>query len=172
MKVEKLSRSAVALVSIYAIVYAAFSYVLYRGGHAPTRASPMFSVEDQYLGQAVLLVPMTFLAWALFGGTAHAVARGLGGNGELRETVARLGIAWALPMLVAFVLPDVLVYALLGFDGLAPAMAYYAPVALLAVAIASVFAVRRAHEISTARAAIAAIVGGVVLAAVHGPWLR
>ncbi|MEQ9502199.1 MAG: YIP1 family protein [Deltaproteobacteria bacterium] len=165
-------RRTALLVAGYAAVYAGFCLWIHAGGHTPSAPSPLVSPSKQYLVQAVLLVPASLLIWGLVGATVHAVARALGGHGDRAATLAEVGRAWAAPTLVVFVLPDVVTYAVGGFEAIAKTTRLTAPLTLVLVCVLMHFAVRRTHGLSGLRAALAVVAGIVVLGALHGPWLR
>lgn len=160
------------LVAVYAAVYAAFCLWIHADGHTPSAPSPFVAPSQQYLVQAVLLVPASLLIWTVVGATVHAVARALGGEGDRTATLAEVGRAWAAPTLVVFVLPDVVTYAVAGFDALGRTMRLTAPLTLVLVGVSMHFAVRRTHGLSGLRTTLAVLTGIVVLGALHGPWLR
>ncbi len=165
-------RRAALLVGVYAVVYASFCLWIHAGGHTPSAPSPWVSPSKQYLVQAVLLVPASLVIWTVVGATVHAVARALGGQGDRAATLAEVGRAWAAPTLVVFVLPDVVTYAVSGFDAIGRTTRLTGPLTLVLVCVSMHFAVRRTHGLSGPRAALAVVAGVAVLGALHAPWLR
>lgn len=111
-------------------VWALFCLGLDAAGHAPTRAP----LPRWYRVQAVLLVP-TLLLWGL----AYAAIAGRLARADLRGP---LGVALGVPLLLGFVVPDVVVYAVGGFDALWPAMLGYGAAAVAWSLGASVAATR------------------------------
>ena len=133
-------------------------------GHAPTRAP----LPRWYLLQAALVVPWLLLMGAVYAGLAGLIARRFGALGDLAGPLrATLG----LPLLVGFVVPDALVWAFFGFEGLWPAMVYYGLTTVVWSITAGVVAVRRAGGLSLGRAVAVvvpawlaqALVGALVL---------
>jgi hypothetical protein len=141
--------------------YVALSLALAWQGAEPRRL--LLPVPHYYLFQAVILFPLFVGLVALFVG----VTRGLSGEPSRAAApeawVDALAPAYAWPLLVAFVLPDLAVTLLLGHEHLAAAMRYYAPVAPLLVLAASVRAVRRLGA-PWLRAILAPLVGLVAQA--------
>jgi hypothetical protein len=101
--------------------WAVFCFALDWAGHAPTRAP----LPRWYRIQGALLVP-----WMVLVGTVYAtLAQKLSGSEEDRR--GALMVSLGLPIGVGFVLPDIAVYALGGFDALWPAMAVYGGLTVL-----------------------------------------
>jgi hypothetical protein len=151
-----LGRNAILLLSA---LWAALCLVLFAGGFRPTRGVAFIPQPQHYLWQAVLLPSVLVFAWLVGAGVADAVGRALGGSPALAGLRTTLGLAWAVPIGVLFVVPDLLVLILAGHAALAPAMLWYAPAALLWAAVLGHLAVRRCTGLGTAAAAV------VVLAA-------
>ena len=122
-----MTRGRIALLAC-GLVWAAFCLALDAQGHEPTRAP----LPRWYRLQAALLVPWLLLAGELY--ARLAVRLGAPEADPLRWNLG-------LPLLVAFVLPDILVWQLWGFDALFPAMLGYGAVAVLWSVVASVRAV-------------------------------
>lgn len=151
--------------------YVALSLVLAWQGAEPRRL--LLPVPRYYVFQAVILFPLFVGLVALFVG----ITRRLSGVEEPSSTcdpdrwVDALAPAYAWPLLVAFVLPDLAVTLLLGHDQLAAAMRLYAPIAPLLVLAASVRAVR-ALGASWPRAVVAPLLGLVAQALAGSVVLR
>jgi hypothetical protein len=156
-------------VLIYALIYSGFCFLLDAGGHQPSFGA---LTDRHYLLQAVLLVPAMLLLWLVQSWVAHRIGRALGGRATLPDLTRAMAPAIAIPMLLLFVLPDLIVYLLLGFDAIAEAMRFYAPLALAARLAWTTAAIRRAHAISTPRSVIPALAALVVEALATAPWLR
>ncbi len=163
---------AALLVALYASVYAAFCLWLATDGHAPSAASPLLDRETHYRMQAMLLVPVSMIAWLAVGATVYAVARALGGTGPRDATIALVGRAWAGPTLALFVVPDIATYAARGFDAIAVTTRWTAPLTLIVLAVWLFRGLRREHRLGGARSALAVFAGVVLLGLLHGPWLR
>lgn len=110
--------------------WALFCLALDATGHEPTRAP----LPRWYRVQAVLLLPLMHLWGWVLAAIAGRLAR--------RDLRGPLGVALGLPLLLGFVVPDVLVFALGGFDALWPAMLGYGSAAVVWSVGASVAATR------------------------------
>ena len=156
-------RRAGLAVLLYASLHAGLSAILFIDGHRPTFGALS---ESHYLLQAILLFPMSAVAWLAFGATHHAIAR----PGRARmETVAAMGPAVFLPLALLYVLPDLVGYTIGGFAALAPTARIFAPIAL---SVAIIGAVRSGGDASFGRRISATCVGFVAFALVMTPWLR
>jgi hypothetical protein len=148
--------------------YVALSLVLAWQGAEPRRL--LLPVPRYYVFQAGILFPLFVGLVALF----VAITRRLSGVSAAHSPepwVDVLAPAYAWPLLVAFVLPDLAVTLLFGHDQLAAAMRLYAPIAPLLVLAASVRAVR-ALGASWPRAVVAPLVGLVAQALAGSLVLR
>ena len=154
------------------VLHALFCLLLDAGGHAPSRVLLPIPRERYYLAQAAFVLPLYLGLWLLAGLSAHSLARALGGRGKLRGTLAAMGPAYAAPLIVAFVLPDLLLFALLGFEALGRAMRVYAPLAALLALAACALAVEAGARVEKGRAALAAFGGLLLQALVGGAFLR
>ena len=149
--------------TVLGLVYAGFSFALGYAGHTPAQAILPIPLEAYYFVQAALLPPLFVVLWGI---VATVVRLFLGGG-----AAAALGWAYAVPWGLAYVGPDIAVYLVAGFDALAPAMRWFAPVAVLWTWALTAPAVRVVHRrgwgASIAVAFVAllaqAMVGGVVL---------
>jgi hypothetical protein len=146
--------------------------VLHLAGHAPRAGIPGLGREGHYLRQALFVVPLYIVLFWLGGLVAHAVARRFSGLGSRDASLAIFGVAYAVPMTVLFLIPDVAVFLTLGFGAMGKAMRWYAPVAALACVWLGAVGLSRAHNIGTGRAALASLAGFVVQALVGGFFLR
>ena len=141
-------------------------------GHAPSVTLVPIPAESYYAAQALFVVPVVLAQYAVLGAVAHAMARALGGSGEQRDTLARLGPAFALPILLVLVIPDAVVLAAAGFDALGALVRITAPLLALTTWALATMAVRRACRLSTGRGALAALTGLIAQAALGAPLLR
>lgn len=128
--------------------------------------------EHYYLLQAAFTVPLLLGTWGLLGLVAHTLARALSGTGTLRSTVAATGYAYAVPVLFLFVLPDWVVFLGFGFQALAPAMRFYAPLAAVATWLLTAISIHDAHGLGRGRAIFTAWVALLVQAAAGATLLR
>lgn len=149
-----------ALVLAQGLVHAGLSLWLWSDGHRPTRPPPL-GLDEPYLAQALYVAPLYVAAWAL----ASLAAAKVQGR-RFHDTAGPVGLATALPALVATLLPDVVVYAWKGFDALGPLFRVAAPLTLVVTVIALAVALRGPRR---ALAVVAALLAqGVVVA----PWVR
>jgi hypothetical protein len=128
--------------------------------------------ESYYAWEAVFVVPVRVAMALAFAGSAHAIARKLGGSGTFEDTFDRGARALALPFLSLWLLPDVALYLTGGFERLTEGVRFTAAASSLGTLVLAVLAVRRAHALSTGRAIVAALVGLVAQAVLGAPWLR
>ncbi len=122
-----------------------------------TRGLPV-AADRYYLVAAFYIIPLVIGLWQVYGRVAHAVS---GAPGTADDTLAALARPWAVPLTVAFVVPDLVVLIGWGHAALAPAMIYYAPVAVLSVVVWSVIALR-ARQVGTGRAVAAVLAAAIV----------
>jgi hypothetical protein len=163
---------AIALVAAAGLAWALLCAWLALEGHAPSVTLVPIPRESYYAAQALFVVPVVLAQYAVLGSVAHAMARALGGSGQRRATFAWLGPAFALPILLVLVIPDVLVLATAGFDALAALVRVTVPLLALTTWVTATVAVRRACSLSLGRAALAALVGLIAQAALGAPLLR
>lgn len=128
--------------------------------------------ESYYAWEAVFVLPVRLAMAGTFALAAHQSAKRLGGTGSLGETFDRGAFALALPFLLLWWLPDVVLYATGGFDALSRAVRLLAPLSSLVTAALSVRALRAAHDLSLGRATLAALAGLIAQALVGAPLLR
>jgi hypothetical protein len=149
-----LGRNAVLVV---AVVWAALSLLLFAGGYRPTRGVAFIPHAQHYLWQAVLLPSLLVFGWLVGAGVADAVARAFGGRPALAALRATLGLAWAVPIGVLFLVPDLLVVVTRGHAALAAAMVWYAPAALLWTCALGYQAVRATTRLPVLQAALVVV---------------
>jgi len=128
--------------------------------------------ESYYAWEAVFVLPLRVAMALAFAGSAHAIARKLGGSGTFEDTFHRGARALGLPFLALWLLPDVALYATGGFDRLGAGVRVTAAVSSFGTLVLAVLAVRDAHALSTGRAIAAALVGLVAQAVLGAPLLR
>jgi Yip1 domain len=165
-------REGRAAMLVLGIAHAGFSLLLYLAGHAPRMGIPGFPREPHYLWQAIFIIPLYIALFWIGGLVAHAVARRFSGSGNRDASLAVFGVAYALPMIVLFVIPDLIVFLTLGFTAIGKAMRWYAPLAASTCVWLGALGLSRAHNIGKGRAAIAALTGFVIQAIVGGVFLR
>jgi hypothetical protein len=151
-------------VGLLGVLYAAFSLMLHRAGI--TARAVWLPIEPQryYLAQAVFVVPLLAASCWLFVAIAWALS-GARRAASLPRAFQLLGVTWALPVLVLFLVPDLAVYLVAGHAALAPAMRVYGPLAPLGIVVASALALRGAFAVPRGRA-VAAVVAALIAQAV------
>ena len=154
------------------LAWSVLSAILWADG-APARAV-LLPVEPRayYGAQAIFVGPWLALLGSLFALVAGAVARALGGVATLRATWSSLVPVWALPLLLLFVVPDLVVVLALGREHLPRAMRFYAPLAPIVITVLATRRLRALHVVTTPRAITAVLVGLVVQAVVGALLLR
>lgn len=157
---------------ILGIIHAGFSLQLYLAGHSPRMGIPGLTRENHYLLQAIFIIPLYFFLFWMGGRIAHVIACRLSGSGSRHASLAVFGVAYAIPMTVLFLVPDVAVFLMLGFGAIGKAMRWYAPIAALACVWLAAMGLSRLHGIGAGRATIAALAGFVAQALVGGFFLR
>jgi hypothetical protein len=165
-------RAGAAAMGIFGLAYAGFVLALYLRGHRPTFTGNPIPAASYYLWQALFLPPLLLALWWLYGAVAQGLCRLAGGTGSRRATLATLGFAYAVPMTLGYVLPDVLVFAVQGHGALAGAMRWYAPVALVWSLALAALALRAVHGIGLVRTVPTALAAFVLQALVGGTLIR
>lgn len=152
------------------LLYAAFCTLLYMDAQQPSFTGIPIPAEHYYFAQTLFIIPLLLLGWRVFTAITARIApvpsdRRLALN-EL------LGRAYGAPLILLYLLPDLIVYHLYGFDALAPAMRIYAPLCLIAILILSTRALRRLTDIPLPRALLAASAGFFANALLVGTFVR
>ncbi len=161
---------AVAVAQLGA-VWAAFCAALFAGGHSPSFSLLPIAVGRYYLWQALFVIPLTLALWWVMCTVAARVA---GANTAERKaaTFAALGYAYAGPLIIAFLLVDIAIYAMLGFAAMGRLIRFYAPIAPLWAVVAGTLCLRAALSLNTGRALAAVVSGMLVQALIGGVFLR
>lgn len=150
----------VAAPLVLGVAWAALMALLAAGGHRPSAAHGLPMSADRYYAVAALyLAPLCVALWWLLAAVTHRAARRLGGHADAAALRAALGPAWALPLLLALVLPDIAVYLAAGHAALATALPFYAPLAVISCAVACTRATARVTGLGAGRAFTAAAAG-------------
>ncbi|MFT7623696.1 MAG: hypothetical protein ACI9WU_002879 [Myxococcota bacterium] len=153
-------RSAVASVLGLGAAWSSLYAALAAGGHAPSSDRGLFVSADSYYQVAIILIlPTVVLLWQILGRVSCVVGYRLGGRCGYPNVLAALGPAWALPILLLFIVPDFVVLGTLGFDALGPSMRYYAPLVPLVILAACTHRMAAATSLSYGRAFIAVLAG-------------
>ena len=166
------AREGQAAMLVLGAVHAFFSLLLHLAGHFPRMGIFGLARQDHYLYQALFVIPLYFVLYWIGGFVAHATACRLSGSGSRQASLAVFGVAYAVPMIVLFLIPDIAVFLTLGFEAIGKAMRWYAPVAAIACVSLGAVGLSRLHGIKTGRAAAAAFAGFVAQALVGGFFLR
>lgn len=167
----RLPRAALAVLAV-GVLWSVFSLVLANDGNAPSRVLVPIARQHYYVAQALFVLPLLALQWAVCSLVSFRVARALGGGGSFGATLERLGFALALPLLLLFLLPDVVCYALSGFSSLGKLVRVTGPLTFVVTLWAATRALRRVHGLSRSRALAAACAGVLAQAALGAPFLR
>jgi hypothetical protein len=154
------------------VLYAGFALLLHLGGHAPSVTLVPIARERYYLWQSVFVAPLFVALWLIYGGVAHGLSRLAGGRGTGGATLAVIGIGYAAPLALLFVVPDLVVYLVAGHGALGKAMRFYAPAAVIGCVALCAAGLREVHGISRGRAVVIALMGLLVQASVGGVLLR
>jgi len=158
---------------VLGVVWAGFAAWLAADGHQPTMARGLPVPADRYYATAAMyLAPLWLALTLLTAAVAHGAARMLGGSGRWRSTLSAVGPAYTLPLLVVYLIPDIVVYATVGHGGLAVVLRFGLPLAVAGVTVRTTQAVSAAHGLGIRRALVAALVAGLVQAAPFGLLIR
>lgn len=125
------SKLAVIAAASTTAVYSAFVLILYLGGHQPSFTGNPIPPESYYLWQAIFLwlwLPMAFAVNVL---VAQGMLHLFGDPRPLKTTASTLPITLAMPLLVAYLTPEIIAYAVAGHDALIAVMRIAAPITLL-----------------------------------------
>lgn len=152
--------------------WAAFCAVLADAGHQPSFVGLPIEPASFYRYQSVFITPLLIGGWLLMSLTAHHAGKALNGTGTFRGTAAAAGLGYGLSILLLFVLPDLLVYAVGGFAELGLVFRLSAPLCALWVIVMTTASIRAAHELSWARSIVAALCGVLAQGLLVGTWVR
>ena len=169
------TREGRAAMLVLGVAHGAFSLLLYLSGHAPRFGVPGLARSHHYLLQAFFAVPLFLLLWWVGGSVAHAVARRVappGGEDKRAASLAVFGVAYAVPMTLLFIVPDIAVHLAFGFSAIGKAMRYYAPLAALGCLALGTMGFSRAHHLSTRAALLSAFAGFLVQGILGSFFLR
>lgn len=159
-------------VGLAGVLWTLLSSWLALDGQKPSGPTLLVGAEHHYLVQAALLLPLLLVAWKLFGFFTAQLARRLGGEGDGRALEAALGLTLGVPLLVLFVIPDLVMYAVGGFLELGFLLPLTGPVTALWIALLSVSAVRAIAALSWSRAFAASALGFLPAALLLGLFVR
>jgi hypothetical protein len=165
-------RAAMTAVIGSGVLWAGLCLLLWRGGHAPSRALIPVPANGYYLAQALWVVPALLVCWAALGVSAHGLSRLAGGGGARTSMLACAGFAYAVPLAGLFVIPDLVAYSLFGFASLGKLVRITGLLLALAEWALMTRAVMAVHGLGWARAVPVALAALVVQALVGAPFLR
>lgn len=163
---------AAASVAVAGGCWAVLCLLLARAGHAPSATLLPLPATSYYRWQAAFVVPLLLAQWLATAAIAHRLARALGGASRFAAIASALGPALAAPLLVVFVIPDLVVFATAGFAALAILVRATGPLLLLTTVALVTIALRAATSLSRGRAAFAAVIAVLLPAAVAALLLR
>lgn len=140
-----------------AAIWSAFSMALSFAGHQPSGPSP-FPPEMHYGLQAALL-PIAFV-FAFFG-ASKVIRSALGAVGEAPDAI-RLATTWSAyavcgSVVVAFLVPDIVVYSTDGFAALGPLLKTTGPAVVVTSIVSVAMALKRMSNVTWARASITSL---------------
>ena len=161
------ARSGASAIALLGIAWSALLILLWSGGHAPSFVLLPIAPESYYVLQALVMLPLLTGLWWIHSEVAHRLCRAAGGSGAEGGVRTALGFAYAAPMLVAHVLPELVAYAAGGWTLIAMVGRVSLPLASLWVWALSAAALRVAHRVSLP-VAIGASLAGLVLQAIAG----
>ncbi len=128
--------------------------------------------SNYYLGQALWVIPVLLFGWVVVGGACHLLSRWAGGKGTRASMLACAGYAYAVPLAVVFVIPDIVAYLGFGFASLARLVRVTGLVLVVAEWALMSRAVVAAHQLAWSRAVPIALLALLVQAVLVGPVLR
>lgn len=141
------ARSGASAVAVLGIAWSALLIALWSGGHAPSFVLLPIAREHYYALQALAMLPVLTALWWLCSEIAHRICARAGGSGSEGGVRTALGFAYAAPMLLAHILPELAAYAAGGFDVMAHVGRVSLGVAALWVWCLSAAALRIAHGV-------------------------
>ena len=150
-------------------VYIFFSALLARDGHAPSVALLPIPKAGYYAMQAAFVLPV--FGCACLAATASA-RLAIPSRPSLRDVILALFPALTLPTLLFFLLPELSVYAVRGFEGLKDVVRFTTAITGLATLVALALAVRKRFIVTHARALLVAVVALLTQAVIASPFLR
>ena len=121
---------------ILGLTYSVFFTLLAIGGHQPSNTTGLPFDAETYYHTAAWYMPVLFPALVfLIAGICHGWSRMNGQNRAFSLSVHLFGFAYSAPLLLFYVLPDLMVYLVMGHAELGRFTLFYAPVAVILVII-------------------------------------
>lgn len=130
-----------ASVAIAGAIWAGLCLRLAADGHAPSVTLVAIPRGHYYLAQALFVVPVLLAQWLATAGIAQLVTKA-----RFVALAAALGPALAAPLVVVFLVPDLVAYALVGFGALGKLVRITAPLVVLTTIGLSALAIRAVTE--------------------------
>lgn len=119
------------------------------------------SADRYYAAAAIYVAPLCVLLTIWTAAVAHGMGRVLGGSGRWPTSLSAVGLAYALPLWLLFVVPDTAAWLIAGFEALPRVMRFTGPLAVGCVLVRCVQAMRAVHALSAPRAIAAALVAAI-----------
>jgi hypothetical protein len=163
-------REPVAAIVALGAAYAAFSFLLHQAGVSPRAVWLPIDPSRYYLAQTLFVAPLFLILTALYVYLVRLLAAG--GRGSFVVSFDRLAPAYAWPILLLFVVPDVSVFLAAGHGALAKAMRFYGPLAPIAIVALTTIRARSLYGCGAGRAAAASFVALIVQGVVGAVALR
>lgn len=165
---QRPTRGVLAVV-VAGVVWSVLLVWLYAAGHAPSFVAIPLPRESYYLVQAIVTVPWLLLMWWVGARVAGAIA---GASANRPALMNAWGVAMSGPLVVLHLLPELVTFAVGGFEALRQLARFSMPLATLGSIVLGVRAVRSTSDASVGRAIGAALLGFVVQSLLAGPVLR
>jgi hypothetical protein len=161
--------SAVALLGIF---WTGLAVLLWIDHHEPAHVLVPIPRSWYYLCEGLVLTPLLTGLWWLSSELAHRICARAKGEGSEAGTRAALGFAYAVPMLFAHVLPELVAYFVAGFGVLAIVNSITFGIAAIWVWALSAAALRVIHRVSVPIAIGASVVALMAQALVGALLIR
>jgi hypothetical protein len=152
--------------------WAVLCVMLASAGHMPSRTLVPIARAHYYAAQAFFVTPLLLFLWLLCTTVASRAARALGGRGSWTTTANCMGLSLAGPLLLLFLLPDLISYQLLGFSALGLLVRVTGPLSFLGSVVLATLMLRISHGLPSGRAALAATAGVLAQGLVAAILLR
>ncbi len=146
------------------LAYATLYGWLAADGHQPsmTRGLPM-AAESYYRAAALFALPLVLALTALVVLTVHILGnRSAKTIAPTRVAVHVFGLTYAAPLLVAYLIPDLVAYGIFGFDALGTLIRYSGMVAVIWVAVLTFGNIRAVYGVRPVRAALTTLAAALL----------
>lgn len=169
-------RAAKAWFALSGLTWSVFCLWLARDGHAPSVALLPIAKADYYRFQAGFVVPVLLvLLWVhgrsalLFSGQKYLVRQD---RDRADRVVRALHISVSAPLLLLWLLPEMVVYGTLGFEALGATVRVAAPLTFVVALALGARALQKHTGTAGARAHLAACMALLLIGLLAGPVLR